>query len=285
MAVRQVLPEEYDELDQKLEKELPLSILGLVHFRLMRSKHLLREKMVLVDSWPHVSVLVIVDRQMRGTVPFAAGFCRGPDFASTLDTLIQTASKGLSPPVYFVGCSTDVIDALIGQYKSANTCPFRKDHSNNFVYALPAENIVPLAMPDGFRETELTERHLDAVIKAWPYSEEMDKIASVEKWFRYTISNFPTVCIETDDGRPVAWEMQQEYGGLGVLHVEPEYGRNKLGSIVSRTLAKKLTKEGQLVFACVDESNVPSIAFHEKNGYVRLPFKFSFIGYFFEANK
>lgn len=139
------------------------------------------------------------------------------------------------------------------------------------------------AMPDGFRERELTERHLDAVIKAWPYSEEMDKIASVEKWFKYTIFNFPTVCIETDDGRPVAWEMQQEYGGLGMLHVEPEYRRNKLGSIVTRALAKKLTKEGQLVFACVNDINVPSIAFHENNGYVRLPFEFCFTEYFFEA--
>uniref|UniRef100_K1QL37 Glycine N-acyltransferase-like protein n=1 Tax=Magallana gigas TaxID=29159 RepID=K1QL37_MAGGI len=234
MAVRQVLPEEYDELDQKLEKELPLSILGLVHFRLMRSKHLLREKMVLVDSWPHVSVLVIVDRQV----------CR-------------LKSKR------FVGCSTDVIDALIGQYKSANTCPFQKDNCNTFVYALPAENIVPLAMPDGFRETELTERHLDAVIKAWPYSEEMDKIASVEKWFKYTIFNFPTVCIETDDERPVAWEMQQEYGGLGMLHVEPEYRRNKLGSIVTRALAKKLTKEGQLVFCGIF---IQQLAFKELSG-------------------
>uniref|UniRef100_A0A8W8HPZ6 Glycine N-acyltransferase-like protein n=1 Tax=Magallana gigas TaxID=29159 RepID=A0A8W8HPZ6_MAGGI len=64
MAVREVLPEVYDDLDQKLEKELPLSICGLVHFRLMRRKHLLTEKMVLVDSWPDFSVLVILDRQV-----------------------------------------------------------------------------------------------------------------------------------------------------------------------------------------------------------------------------
>lgn len=44
---------------------------------------------------------------MKGTVPFAAGFCRGPDFASALDTLLQTASKGLSPPAYFVGKEND----------------------------------------------------------------------------------------------------------------------------------------------------------------------------------
>lgn len=136
-------------------------------------------------------------------------------------------------------------------------------------------------MPDGFRETELSERHLEAVIKAWPYTEEMNQFASVEKWFKYHFSYFPSVCIETDDGRPVAWELQHEYGDIGVLHVEPEYRRNKLGSIVSRTLAKKLTKDGQLVFACVNEDNEPSIAFHENNGYVRLPFDIQFAKYYF----
>lgn len=37
MAVREVLPEEYDELDQKLEKELPLSILVGLFFVLLPS--------------------------------------------------------------------------------------------------------------------------------------------------------------------------------------------------------------------------------------------------------
>uniref|UniRef100_A0A8W8HQ25 Uncharacterized protein n=1 Tax=Magallana gigas TaxID=29159 RepID=A0A8W8HQ25_MAGGI len=63
MVVREVVPDKYDELHQKLERELPLSIFGLVHFWLMRRKHLLKKKMVLVDSWPDFSVLLIVDRQ------------------------------------------------------------------------------------------------------------------------------------------------------------------------------------------------------------------------------
>lgn len=138
-------------------------------------------------------------------------------------------------------------------------------------------------MPDGFRETELSERHLEVVIKSWPYSEEMDQLASTEKWLKYHLANFSTVCIETDDGRPVAWELQQVYGGIGMLHVEPEYRRNKLGSIVTRTLAEKLTKDDQLVFACINRQNDPSIAFHENNGFVRLPSDISFIGYFFET--
>jgi hypothetical protein len=55
-------------------------------------------------------------------------------------------------------------------------------------------------------------------------------------WIRYMISNFHNVCIETKDGRPVAWELQQEYGGVGMLYIEPEYRRANLGSIVTRTL-------------------------------------------------
>lgn len=40
---------------------------------------------------------------MKGIVPFAACFCRGPEFASNLDNMLQTASRGLSPPMFFVG--------------------------------------------------------------------------------------------------------------------------------------------------------------------------------------
>lgn len=72
----------------------------------------------------------------------------------------------------------------------------------------------------------------------------------------------------------MAWEFQQEYGAVGMLLVNPEYRRRKLGSIVTRTLAEKMTKDRQLVFALVEENNDISIAFHEKNGYVRMPFKF-----------
>lgn len=46
-----------------------------------------------------------------------------------------------------------------------------------------------------------------------------------------------------------------------------------------------MTKDRQLVFALVEENNAISIAFHEKNGYVRMPFKFSFMEYFQEAKE
>nr|XP_011413432.2 glycine N-acyltransferase isoform X1 [Crassostrea gigas] len=275
MAVHEVLPEEYDDLDQKLEKELPLSIHGLVHFRLMRRKHLLREKMVLVDSWPDFSALLIVDRPTRETW-ISVGFCKGPKFASNLKTILQFASRETYRFLEIVGCSSDVMDALINFNQSANSCSFRRMRTDLLVYILAAGNIVPVTVPDGFKISELSGRHTEIVHKSWPFPTK-------EKWTNYQITHFPSVLIETEDERPVAWELQYEYGALGGLHVEPEYRRSKLGSIVTRTLAEKMTKNGQLVFAIVEESNPISMAFHEKNGFVRMPFKFSRIGFSLEA--
>lgn len=279
MAVREVLPEEFDKLDQKLEKELPLSICELVHFRLMRRKHLLTEKMVLVDSWPNFSVLVILDRQMRETWLFSVCFCKGPEFASNLDIVFQFASRKTSLPLSIVGCTSDVMDALINLHQSAKSCPYRRDYADAIIYTLPAENIVPIKIPTGFKISELNESHTEIVHKSWPF------INSPEKWTNYQITHFPSVLIETEDGRPVAWELQHEYGAVGALHVEPEYRRCKLGSIVTRTLADKMTKDRQLVYALVRENNDRSIAFHENNGYVRMPFKFSIMSYFGEAKE
>jgi ribosomal protein S18 acetylase RimI-like enzyme len=98
-------------------------------------------------------------------------------------------------------------------------------------------------------------------------------------WIEYHISHLPSVCIETEDGHPVAWELQQEYGGIGMLYVEPEYRRANLGSFVTRKLAGKLVKDGQLVFASVNANNEASVNFHQKNGFVLVPFKLSFALY------
>eukprot|EP00105_Crassostrea_gigas_P034582 XP_019918730.1 PREDICTED: glycine N-acyltransferase isoform X5 [Crassostrea gigas] len=237
MAVREVLPEEYDELDQKLEKELPLSI-------------------CIRETW------------------LSVGFCKDPEFAPNLETLIQFASRNTSPPLYIVGCTSEVMDALVCAHQSMNSCPFRRMSADLIVYTLRNKNIVPRAIPDGFKISELSEIHTDIVRKSRSYAGKKESIT-------YQITNFLSVLIETDDGHPVAWEVQHEFGAIGMLHVEPEYRRNKLGSIVTRTLANKLIKDGQLVFALVEENNGTSIAFHENNGYVRLPFKFSCMEFIF----
>ncbi|XP_056022244.1 glycine N-acyltransferase-like protein 3 isoform X1 [Ostrea edulis] len=170
------------------------------------------------------------------------------------------------------------MDALVNSFKDAETSPVKK-LNDAVAFILPPDKIVPLETPDGFRISKLKQSQVENVRNSWQYKEIYDRYADLRCWIRYHISNFTTVCIETEDGRPVAWELQQEYGGIGMLYVEPEYRRANLGSVVTGTLAGKLVKDDQLVFAFVGENNETSINFYKKNGYVLMPFKPSFAFY------
>jgi ribosomal protein S18 acetylase RimI-like enzyme len=134
-------------------------------------------------------------------------------------------------------------------------------------------------IPDGFKISELNQTHVESIRNSWEYTQDYEQLADLRYWIKYNISNFHTVCIETEEGHLVAWEYQQEYGGMSMLYVESEYRRASLGSIVTRSLARKLVEDGQLVFVFVDENNSTSINFHEKNGFTLMPIKFSFAFY------
>ncbi|XP_061174332.1 glycine N-acyltransferase-like [Saccostrea echinata] len=273
MAVRVLDPTEYGKLEKDLETALPVSLGVFTHFKLLQ-RGILTDKTVLVDSWPEFSALVIVDSKKKETAAWAIGFCKDPDFCQSLEKLLRHASKVLASPLVIAGCTEDVVDSLVNLFKSAESSPIKKAGGTTYVYTFPPDMILPLKIPDGFKLSELQQTHVENVRNAWPYRDEFEQYADLRQWIRYHFDNFPTVCIETEDGRPVAWEFQQEYGAVGMLHVEPEYRRLKLGSVVTRILAQKLVNDGQLVFACVDDRNETSVTF-----YIRLPFKYSFAVY------
>ncbi|XP_048735305.2 glycine-N-acyltransferase-like protein 3 [Ostrea edulis] len=279
MVVHELNSTDYATMETELEKELPYSICVYNHFKMLR-RGSLTEKVVLVDKWPNFSAVVIVDSKKLNTLPFAVCFCKQPDFCQSLETLLRHAFEALASPLVIVGCTTVVIDSLINSFKDAETCPVRED-SRVFVFTLPPNKIVPLEIPDGFKISLLnqSQSHVENVCKSWDPKGEYDQYGDLGCWMRYHISNFHTVGIETEDGRLVAWQLQQEYGGIGMLYVEPEYRRANLGSVVTRTLAGKLVKDGHLVFACVEQKNETSINFHKKNGYVLMPFEMSFAFY------
>ncbi|XP_062587235.1 glycine N-acyltransferase-like isoform X2 [Saccostrea cucullata] len=278
MAARVLDPTEYDKLEKELEVALPVSLIAYTHFKLLR-RGILTDKTVLVDTWPEFSAVVIVNSKKKKTIAWAICFCKDSDFCQSLENLLRHASTVLESPLATAGCTEELIDSVVKLFKSAESSPIRDEDENAYVYKLPADRILPLKIPDGFKLSELQQVHLENILNSWPYRDDYEKYADLRPWIRYHIDNLPTVCIETEDGRPVAWQIQQEYGGVGMLHVEPEYRRLKLGSVVTRTLAEKLVKDGQLVFACVDDKNDTSVTFHENNGFIRLPFKYSFAIY------
>ncbi|XP_048735306.2 glycine N-acyltransferase-like protein 3 [Ostrea edulis] len=277
MAVHELNSTEYATMETELEKELPYSICVFSHFKLLR-RGWLTDKAVLVDSWPDFTAVVIVDSKRKKTLPYAVSFCKQPDSCQFLEILLRHAFEVLSSPLFITGCTDAVIDALVNRFKDAETSPVKK-FSEGVAFTLPPDKIVPLEAPDGLRISKLKQSQVENVYNSWEYTEEYERHADLRYWIRYHISNFHTVCIETEDGRPVAWELQQEYGGIGMLYVEPEYRRANLGSVVTRTLAGKLVKDGESVFAFVEDSNETSINFHKKNGYVLMPFKASFAIY------
>ncbi|XP_048735310.2 glycine N-acyltransferase-like protein 3 [Ostrea edulis] len=277
MAVHELNSTDYATMEKELENELSLSICVFNHFKLLR-RGLLTDKTVLVDSWPNFSAVVIVDSKRKKTLQYAVAFCKQPNFCQSLEILLRHAFKVLASPLSIIGCTSAVIDALVNRFRDPKTSPVKR-RIDGVVFTLPPDKIVPLETPDGFRITKLKQSQVENVHNSWKSKEKYERFVDVRCWIRYLISNFHTVCIETEDGRPVAWELQQEYGGIGMLYVEPEYRRANLGSVVTRTLAGKLVKDGQLVFAFVEDTNETSINFHKKNGYILMPFKLSFAIY------
>lgn len=71
-------------------------------------------------------------------------------------------------------------------------------------------NFFFISISDGFKISELSKIHTEIVHKSWSF-------ANKEKWTNYQITTFQSVLIEIDDGHPVAWELQHEYGALGML--------------------------------------------------------------------
>lgn len=94
------------------------------------------------------------------------------------------------------------------------------------------------------------------------------------------IKQFPSVCIENEHGKPIAWGLQQDYGYIGMLHVVPEYRRAKLGSAVTMLLMEKLHKEGNYICSSITVENKTSIAFHERTKFNYVDdFKIGFVVY------
>jgi len=69
------------------------------------------------------------------------------------------------------------------------------------------------------------------------------------------------------DGRLAAWCITQDDGGLGFLHVLPEYRRKRYGYHVTLALIEVVRKKGKIPFAYILEDNVKSINLITKLGF------------------
>lgn len=133
------------------------------------------------------------------------------------------------------------------------------------------------SIPEGFMVTTLKQEHVETVVQEWPYS---GTFSDCKEWICDMIKQFPSVCIENEHGKPIAWVLQQDYGYIGMLHVVPEYRRAKLGSAVTMLLMEKLHIEGNYICSSISVENKTSIAFHERTKFNYVDdFKIGFVVY------
>lgn len=68
-------------------------------------------------------------------------------------------------------------------------------------------------------------------------------------------------------GAPVAYELQQEYGGLGMLYVKPAYRKRGLGKLVTNFLLQKCADHGYPPYALIADDNEESGKLHTSIGF------------------
>lgn len=71
-----------------------------------------------------------------------------------------------------------------------------------------------------------------------------------------------------EKGQLIAWGMTQDDGGMGFLHVLPEYRRKKCGYNITLLLIEKLRQKGKIPFVYIERNNKKS-----KNLVLNLNFK------------
>uniref|UniRef100_K1R0V7 Glycine N-acyltransferase-like protein n=1 Tax=Magallana gigas TaxID=29159 RepID=K1R0V7_MAGGI len=178
----------------------------------------LTNRSVWVDSWPTYSVVVVSDNQD--------------------DFIVLTHDEHCSSQE---GLRSGVLDQLLS-YRSAAYRNCVSWDVRNF----SVKDAFKSSIPEGFMVTTLKQEHVETVVQEWPYS---GTFSDCKEWICDMMKQFPSVCIENEHGKPIAWVLQQDYGYIGMLHVVPEYRRAKLGSARAATVKRRFTGNADPVLA------------------------------------
>ena len=117
-------------------------------------------------------------------------------------------------------------------------------------------------LPDGVTEAPLTSQDAELVTSRWKHGDH-----SAEEYIRFLITNFPTVSLRDASSTPIGWFITQNYGAMGMLHVEPEYRGRGLAKHLVGLLTKLTLTSGQSAFVIVEDDNVTSRQLHVRCGF------------------
>lgn len=221
---------------------------------------------VWVDIWPNFNAFVIRWDWTNTPVPCIKNYYY--EFSLNNESLMQLLeTPGLIQldQGEFVGITEErrsVLEVFAEKYGYHLLC------NNKYydIFSVTQDTLINMPAPADLTVGSLTSEYAELVARQWEYTEE-DKFDNYKDFIKLLINTYPTACLYNSKNQPVAYALGQEYGGIGMLYVDPIYrGRGCAKAIMSILSLKYLSKDIE-PFIVVDIKNLHSINLNKKLGY------------------
>nr|NP_609173.2 uncharacterized protein Dmel_CG12560, isoform B [Drosophila melanogaster]AAF52589.2 uncharacterized protein Dmel_CG12560, isoform B [Drosophila melanogaster]ABM92801.1 IP09231p [Drosophila melanogaster]AOQ14933.1 CG12560-PB [synthetic construct] len=171
--------------------------------------------------------------------------------------------KSIENEYDFFGFSTRLkpVVEYIGNKYYAN----KKLHTVDTVWYAASKELVDtfnIQVPPGLSLQHLTIEDAEIINENWPHNKP-GSIDFVRSLIKYNIN----LGAYDDKGKLVAWCLRLPIGSLGLLQVLESHKRLGLGSLLVKSMAKKISAAGDQVLAPVVTKNTPSRSMFEKLGF------------------
>lgn len=129
-------------------------------------------------------------------------------------------------------------------------------------------------LPDGYKLRPLLESDAEFVDSRWPYSSKKSLLMIRKQIIADNINATRTGCntclgIE-HRGKLIACIMRHTNGSIGILHVDEEHRRRRLGEVLLANATKALQQKNDPVFAFILDGNTASESLFTKLGWERI---------------
>lgn len=134
------------------------------------------------------------------------------------------------------------------------------------IFSVTQDTLINVPAPADLTIGSLNPEHAELVTRNWEYTEE-DKFDNYKEFIKLLINIYPTACLYNSMNQPVAYAIGQEYGGIGMLYVDPKYRRRGCAKAVMSVLSLEYLSKDIVPFIVVDVKNLLSINLNRKLGY------------------
>ncbi|XP_036398797.1 glycine N-acyltransferase-like protein 3 isoform X2 [Megalops cyprinoides] len=214
---------------------------------------------VIADSWPDFRVIICKQKQSTQD-----SLDREGDF--NIYSIYSKDKESLHKLLGASGVDINHLDA-VKELAVQNNTPTETVAS---MFVLMLEDASHLKDPEcdfTSRITPLTPSHAELVNSNWKYGGDACSYRSVLNY----ISNYPSLCVMDESGRPVSWLLLYPHCALGLLYTMPQHRRKGYAKQLITIMARHLLEQGHPVYCFVEEGNDMSYRLFTSLGFRHKP--------------